>query len=43
MSTIGEETGWLVIFDQDLSKKSDKKIFWESENYEGKTIHVLGC
>ncbi len=43
MTTLGEATGWLVIFDRDTAKKWDEKIFWVTENYEGKTIHVVGC
>ena len=43
MRTIGEEIGWLVIFDRNSAKNWDEKIFWEIENYEGKTIHVVGC
>jgi hypothetical protein len=43
MRTLGETIGWLVIFDRDISKKWDKKIFWVTENYEGNTIHVVGC
>ena len=43
MTTIGEKTGWLVIFDRHAAKDWDEKIFWEIEKHEGKTIHVVGC
>jgi len=43
MTTLGEETGWLVIFDRSNTKDWDEKIFWQTELYEGKTIHVVGC
>jgi hypothetical protein len=43
MTTLGEETGWLVIFDRSNTKNWDEKIFWQTELYEGKTIHVVGC
>jgi hypothetical protein len=42
MDTIGETTGWLVIFDRSDTKDWDEKIFWQTEHYEGKTIHVVG-
>jgi hypothetical protein len=35
--------GWLVIFDRDLEKSWDKKLTWETQEYKGKTIHVVGC
>jgi len=43
MDTVNEQTGWLVIFDRDDTKSWDEKIFWTSESFEGKTIHVVGC
>ena len=43
MTTLGENTGWLVIFDRSNTKTWDEKIFWETENYEGKIIHHVGC
>ncbi len=43
MRTLGEATGWLVVFDRDTTKEWDEKIFWVTENYEGNTIHVVGC
>ncbi len=43
MATLGEKTGWLVIFDRSNKRKWDKKIYWKTEHPEGKTIHVVGC
>ena len=43
MDTLGEQTGWLVIFDRGSKRKWDKKISWKTERPEGKTIHVVGC
>jgi hypothetical protein len=43
MSTLGENTGWLVIFDRSNTKNWDEKIFWQTENIEDKTIHIVGC
>ncbi len=43
MTTLGEEIGWLVIFDRSNTKNWDEKIYWKSENIEGKTIHIVGC
>jgi hypothetical protein len=43
MTTLGENTGWLVIFDRTNTKNWDEKIFWQTENLEGKTIHIVGC
>jgi hypothetical protein len=43
MTTLGEATGWLVIFDRSKPKDWDEKIFWQTEHHEGKTIHVVGC
>ena len=43
MTTLGEHTGWLVIFDRSNTKNWDEKIFWQTETIEGKTIHIVGC
>jgi hypothetical protein len=34
--------GWLVVFDKDFSKPWDEKIYWDTLEYNGKTIHVVG-
>jgi hypothetical protein len=43
MTTVGENTGWLVIFDRSNTKNWDEKIYWKTENIEGKIIHIVGC
>jgi hypothetical protein len=43
MDTVGENTGWLVIFDRDETKSWDEKIFWRTESVANKVIHVVGC
>ena len=43
METLGEKTGWLVIFDRSNKRNWDKKIFWKTEKIEGKTINIVGC
>jgi hypothetical protein len=39
----GALEGWLVIFDRSESKTWDDKLTWETQEYKGKTIHVVGC
>jgi len=43
MTTLGETTGWLIIFDRSNTKSWEEKIYWKVENISGKTIHVVGC
>ncbi|MDR1298599.1 MAG: hypothetical protein LBO05_14845 [Deltaproteobacteria bacterium] len=43
MDTSDEKEGWLVIFDRDLKKSWDEKLTWETQEYKGKTIHIVGC
>ncbi|MDR0549294.1 MAG: AAA-like domain-containing protein [Deltaproteobacteria bacterium] len=38
-----ESEGWLVIVDKDPKKSWNKKIYWKTQEYNGKTIHVIGC
>ena len=40
---LGVETGWLVVFDPDLTKPWDEKISHEDRTVDGKTIHVFFC
>jgi hypothetical protein len=35
--------GWLMLFDTDASKEWEKKIYWDTKQFEGATIHVVGC
>ncbi|MDR1871838.1 MAG: hypothetical protein LBS60_07975 [Deltaproteobacteria bacterium] len=43
LDTEGEKEGWLVFFDRDRTKKWEDKIYWDTQEFEGKTIHVIGC
>ncbi len=43
MTTLGEKTGWLVIFDRGNTKNWDEKIYWKVENIEEKIIYIVGC
>ncbi|MCX6252917.1 MAG: AAA-like domain-containing protein [Bacteroidia bacterium] len=43
MTTLGEHTGWLIIFDRSDTKNWDEKIYWKVENFEGKLIYIVGC
>jgi hypothetical protein len=43
LDRLGEKEGWLVVFDQKTNKSWDEKIFWETRERNGKTLHVLGC
>jgi hypothetical protein len=43
MERLGSDTGWLVIFDKDNTKKWDDKVYMKKESFEGKTITVAGC
>ncbi|MDR2199191.1 MAG: hypothetical protein LBR53_07050 [Deltaproteobacteria bacterium] len=43
LETNNEKEGWLVIFDRGRSKSWDQKITWDTTEYEGRIIHVIGC
>ncbi|MDR2368528.1 MAG: ATP-binding protein [Deltaproteobacteria bacterium] len=43
MDVCGAKEGWLVIFDNDKKVPWEKKISWEPLEYEGVTIHRVGC
>jgi hypothetical protein len=43
MDKCGSSAGWLVVFDRDYSKPWDEKIFWETLDRDGRTVHVVGC
>jgi hypothetical protein len=43
MKICGADEGWLVIFDRNPETPWDDKIFWNKEEHEGKTIHIVGC
>ena len=43
LSRIGENIGWLVIFDRSNAKSWEDKIYWQSESVNDKIIYVVGC
>jgi hypothetical protein len=43
MDTCGSDEGWLVIFDNNIKHKWEDKIYWDSQQFNGKTIHIVGC
>ncbi|MCL2690020.1 MAG: AAA-like domain-containing protein [Chitinispirillia bacterium] len=43
MDKVGSDTGWLVIFDRDVNKPWDEKIYSRQEICNGKTINIFGC
>jgi hypothetical protein len=43
LETNNEKEGWLVIFDRNRRKKWDQKITWDTKEYDGRIIHVVGC
>ncbi len=43
LDRLGEKEGWLVVFDQKTGKSWDEKIFWETHETSGKTLHLVGC
>jgi hypothetical protein len=38
-----EKEGWLVFFDRNRNVSWEKKLSWETVEYAGKTIHIVGC
>jgi hypothetical protein len=43
MDTCAAKEGWLVIFDRESKKPWKEKLTWETIEYEGLIIHVVGC
>jgi hypothetical protein len=43
MEESGVPVGWLIIFDRNMRKPWGEKVFWETMDCGGKTIHVVGC
>jgi hypothetical protein len=39
----GANEGWLVVFDNNPDIPPEEKITWETIQYEGSTIHIVGC
>ncbi|MDR1040359.1 MAG: ATP-binding protein [Deltaproteobacteria bacterium] len=43
MEESGSPAGWLVIFDRNMKKSWDEKVFWETVDCGDRTIYVVGC
>lgn len=43
MDGFNEKEGWLMIFDRNEKKSWNEKIYWKTEDYENKVIHIVGC
>jgi hypothetical protein len=43
MNKTRAKNGWLVIFDKDFTKPWYEKIYWKTQKYNNKTIHIVGC
>jgi hypothetical protein len=43
METLGCSEGWLLLFDRRKTVSWKEKIFWQTEEHQGKTIHIVGC
>ena len=43
MDRLGVNEGWLVVFDPDLSKPWEDKIYTKDLSRNGKTVHLVGC
>ena len=43
MDTVGENTGWLVVFDRRKGAAWKEKIYWKTEEKGEHTIHVVGA
>lgn len=43
MDKLGCVEGWLIVFDRRKKTLWSKKIFWKTDEMDGKTIHIVGC
>ena len=43
MDRLGVSEGWLVVFDPDLAKPWDGRIYSKDIPWRGKLIHIVGC
>jgi hypothetical protein len=43
LDTAAQKEGWLVVFDRDLDKPWDEKIYWDTRLIGNLTIHIAGC
>ncbi|MDR0550361.1 MAG: ATP-binding protein [Deltaproteobacteria bacterium] len=43
MDITGASEAWLIVFDRDLEKSWDEKIYWKTQEDNGKIINIVGC
>ncbi|MDR1608934.1 MAG: hypothetical protein LBT38_11090 [Deltaproteobacteria bacterium] len=43
MDICGANEGWLVIFDNNIKHKWENKLYCDTQQFDGKTIHIVGC
>lgn len=43
LEKMGCAEGWLIVFDKRKTVSWDEKLFWQTAEVEGKTIHTVGC
>ena len=43
MDTIGEQAGWLVVFDRSVERSWDEKIYWHEQVSGKRVIQIVGC
>ena len=43
LDQLGCAEGWLIVFDRRKKISWIKKLFWKTQQDEGKTIHIVGC
>jgi hypothetical protein len=43
MDKLAAAEGWLLIFDKRPDQTWEEKIYWESTDFDGVTIHIFGC
>ena len=42
LDTLGLDEGWMAVFDEDMSKPWDEKIYNRDLSLSGKTLHIVG-
>ncbi len=43
LDQVGEQEGWVVIFDRKSDKLWNEKIYWKEETVDGKKLNFVGC
>ena len=39
---VNNPSGWMAVFDEDMSKSWDEKIYNRDITLDGKTLHIIG-